>query len=349
MKRQATIQQITWFLDLNRTSQLNLSPPYQRKSVWTLKDRRFFLDTIFRNYPCPPLFLHKTITNDGFTEYHVVDGKQRLETVLLFAQDKIALDKDFGDVTLDGKKFSELTTEQKRVFWDYFFTCEFLDITNLEDVNMVFDRVNRNARNLKPQELRHAKYSGWFITKAETEAELPFWEALKITTKARRKRMDNVQFVSELLLIIIEKSIVGFSQDYLDDCTAKYEDYDDETTDIDTDEFEEKLNIIKDYLIKIEKYNNCITTYADTKAIFYTLWALLYFQIDSLPDDYTTFAEDFTNFMINVNKIKSDTVSSTESNLSTDEQLFADNLRGASTDLPQRIHRLKALTNALIG
>jgi len=54
MKRQPTTQQITWFLDHDRNGQLDLDPPYQRNSVWTPKDRRFFLDTIFRNYPTPP-------------------------------------------------------------------------------------------------------------------------------------------------------------------------------------------------------------------------------------------------------------------------------------------------------
>jgi len=54
MRRQPTTQQITWFLDLDRNGQLDLNPPYQRKSVWSPKDRRFFLDTIFKNYPTPP-------------------------------------------------------------------------------------------------------------------------------------------------------------------------------------------------------------------------------------------------------------------------------------------------------
>ncbi len=81
MQRRSTTQDISWFLDLRRNNQFDLNPPYQRRSVWNLKDRRFFLDTVFRGYPCPPIFLHKTINAEQKTVYAVVDGKQRLQTL----------------------------------------------------------------------------------------------------------------------------------------------------------------------------------------------------------------------------------------------------------------------------
>jgi len=49
--RRPITQDISWFLDQHRMGQLDLDPPYQRRSVWSPKDRRFFLDTIFRGYP----------------------------------------------------------------------------------------------------------------------------------------------------------------------------------------------------------------------------------------------------------------------------------------------------------
>ena len=94
-------------MDLDKTGQLNLEPPYQRKSVWTLKDRKFFLDTIFRNYPCPAVFIHKVTDEEGKTTYNVVDGKQRLQTILMFKNNELIIDKDFGDVTLNGKKITD--------------------------------------------------------------------------------------------------------------------------------------------------------------------------------------------------------------------------------------------------
>ena len=95
MQRRPTTQDISWLLDLERNKQLDLSPPYQRKSVWTRPDRQFFLDTIFRNYPSPAIFLHKTISAEGKTTYHVVDGKQRTETILDFVNEQAAASKGF--------------------------------------------------------------------------------------------------------------------------------------------------------------------------------------------------------------------------------------------------------------
>ena len=129
MKRQPTTQQLTWFLDLHRNKQLDLDPPYQRKSVWSSKDRKFFLDTIFRNYPAPPIFIHRSVDDNGFTMYHVVDGKQRLETILSFFNNKISIPANFGNQNLDNKKFKDLDQIEKRKFWDYTLVVDFIDIT----------------------------------------------------------------------------------------------------------------------------------------------------------------------------------------------------------------------------
>ena len=51
MVRNITMQDISWFLDLKDKGQLNLEPPYQRRSVWSAGDRRYFIDTILNNYP----------------------------------------------------------------------------------------------------------------------------------------------------------------------------------------------------------------------------------------------------------------------------------------------------------
>lgn len=49
MKRFHTVQNIAWFVDLINRGQLILDPPYQRKSVWTPRYKRFFIDTILRH------------------------------------------------------------------------------------------------------------------------------------------------------------------------------------------------------------------------------------------------------------------------------------------------------------
>lgn len=228
MKRTSRPQDISWFLDENQSKRLNLDPPYQRRSAWTTKDRRTFLDTIFRNYPCPAIFLHKEI-RDGNTVYNVVDGKQRLETIIMFSEGRIALDKAFGHDDLNGKRWDQLSDAWKRAFWDYLLPVEHIDFSEAS-INEAFNRLNRNSRKLEPQEIRHSQFDGWFINFVESECQDPLWAAFGITSPARVRRMKDSQFISELALVVIENKIHGFDQDFLTDAYARYDDFEEAGT-----------------------------------------------------------------------------------------------------------------------
>lgn len=345
MKRQPTTQQITWFLDLYRNSQLDLEPPYQRKSVWSSKDRKFFLDTIFRNYPAPPIFIHRTVNDQGYTKYHVVDGKQRLETILSFFENRISIAQDFGDVNLNNKKFKDLTPDYKRIFWDYTLVVDFIDSIDGKNIEEVFDRVNRNARNLLPQELRHARYNGWFINFVEEESDVDFWWDYKISTRGRDKRMKNVQFVSELIMIVLENKIIGFDQGYIDEIYAKYDDIEEiqESGDFILEEFTKRLSEIKQFIIAVDNHNESISKYASgSNNNFYTLWAYVHLYNSQNPVE---FAIAYDAFMEKVSKVKE--MQDAGEVIEEDVLNYSNNSKGAVTDLPQRRERLLALTNSI--
>ena len=58
------------------------NPDYQRAESWKLAQKQALLDSIFRNYPIPPLFLHKITDADldgnESTNYDIIDGQQRI-------------------------------------------------------------------------------------------------------------------------------------------------------------------------------------------------------------------------------------------------------------------------------
>ncbi len=66
-----------------RNRQINLSPGFQRKSVWTASDRRRLIQSIVDGYPLPSIFLYQR-DHQGKLIYDVIDGKQRIETILMF-------------------------------------------------------------------------------------------------------------------------------------------------------------------------------------------------------------------------------------------------------------------------
>lgn len=333
MQRQPRHQDISWFIDLVRGDQLNLSPPYQRKSAWTPKDRRAFLDTIFRNYPCPAIFLHKEI-KEGKAVYNVVDGKQRLESILAFANGKIAIDKDFGDDRLNGKKFAKLDDDLKRAFWNYTLPVEMIDFEGTDTLKEVFARLNRNARKLESQEIRHSQFDGWLMRFVEAEAEDQTWKDFKISTKANVRRMKDHQFISELLLVIIQKKIHGFDQDWLDECYAAYDapDDPDTTVAIDTEAVQERFAECKAFIRDMESHNKCVTEHADTLASFYSLWAWAALK-RSADKSAAAAAEAFAKFMV---EVEADAPIGNAGE-------YAKWLRGASTDEEPRTNRLKLL------
>ena len=224
VERRATTIDISWFLDLERNGQLQMNPPYQRKSVWTHKDKLFFLDTVFNNFPCPAFYIQKDISSNE-TKYNVVDGKQRLTAIFEFYKGKLRLPDNMGDENLNGKKWTDIEKNEvyKRKFLDYVVTVEQLNAIDGNGWNDVFYRLNKNAKTLSRQELRHAQFDGWFINRAEQEVEKDkFWQLLKIPTPSKARRMKDVEFVSILLLIILEGKIVGFPQSNLDSLYEKY-------------------------------------------------------------------------------------------------------------------------------
>lgn len=336
MNRQPRPQDISWFLDQERNNQLNVSPPYQRKSAWTPKDRRAFLDTIFRNYPCPAIFLHKEI-KDGKTVYNVVDGKQRLETIIGFAKDSIAIDKEFGDSRLDGRKFAKLDEDLRRAFWNYTLPVEMIDFEGTDQLKEVFSRLNRNARKLEAQEIRHSQFDGWLVRFVETEAEEPFWRDFKISTKANARRMKDHQFISELLLVVVEGAVHGFDQDWLNECYAAYDVPDDPDSEVSIDEenIQNEFSNCKDFIRKMDAVNKCVTNYAGTFASFYSLWTWVALaRNEKSPEDVSAAYE---TFMLDV----------TSSTPSPRASRFGKALKGASTDFEPRSTRHNILKEVL--
>ncbi|MCY2979253.1 MAG: DUF262 domain-containing protein [Planctomycetota bacterium] len=348
MQRRPSSQDISWFIDQRRHGQLDLDPPYQRKSVWNLKDRRYFLDTIFGDYPSPQVYLHKLDVPDK-TVYAVVDGKQRLQTIFKFIDDEISIDPEMKNERLKGKKWSELDKNERQILWNYVIPVEFLsfDANDTHVVSLAFDRLNRNMRKLEPQELRHARWDGWFISLVEAECERPEWLTLGVVTKARSKRMKDAQFISELLLVVLEGGQHGFDQDNLDRAYGEYDDANEVAQSKDTDDYEAKVQETKEFLIAMQTHNGCVKKYANSLAPFYSLWAAVALHREELGD-----AEDFATKFEEFIKIGKEAMAEptvllealgSENPLARLPVDFQHAAKGAATDLNPRKKRLEAL------
>lgn len=351
MARSLTTQDISWFLDLEEKGQLDLNPPYQRKSVWSPRDRRYFIDTILNNYPAPPVFLHKSLNDNGRATYHVVDGKQRLQTIIDFSKNLIRIPDDFSDVNLQRKRWNDLERGTRERFWNYVLIVEMLPDTGDAALKNTFERINRNSRKLTEQEMRHARYDGWLITLAEAEAEKQEWKDFGVVTTARAKRMADVQFISELLYVLLKRKITGFDQDQLNEFYAEYEDTS-EIADLVEEDFRVELEVVKGHFKAVLLANPGLKDLVKVQSHFYTLWSYFVLQKARLLP-VADFVSRYTDFMAQVALAVTDELPAAEGDAaSAIRQLIVDyaaNARGATTDLAPRTKRLRSLTGFIHG
>lgn len=62
---------------------INLNPVFQRGSVWTLPGRQKLIKNVVMGRPIPAIFVYKDEDGSKYT-FNILDGKQRLESILLF-------------------------------------------------------------------------------------------------------------------------------------------------------------------------------------------------------------------------------------------------------------------------
>src|SRR5258706_1681289 len=80
-------------------NRIQLDPLYQRLSdIWSLEKRQLLIDSILNDYDIPKLYFHILPHDEKIKtgkEYAVIDGRQRIETILKFVNGDFSLAKDF--------------------------------------------------------------------------------------------------------------------------------------------------------------------------------------------------------------------------------------------------------------
>ncbi|MGW6699827.1 DUF262 domain-containing protein [Nocardia sp. NPDC055049] len=186
------------FLKWDDDKELVLNPTFQRGPVWASPARSYLIDSILRGYPIPKLLLRTTVDRDSRrTIRDVVDGQQRLRSIIEFAGNKLVLGPKAGDFR--GKRYSDLEDEQKDDFLSYKLTCEQLINASDSDVLEVFLRINSYAVPVIGSELRNAKYDNHFSSavKDVIRQTARVWE-LGVLGNRDRVRMVDQSVVAEI-------------------------------------------------------------------------------------------------------------------------------------------------------
>lgn len=210
-------------IDINQLSswdtskELVLKPIYQRNKVWNDAAKSYLIDSIMRDYPIPPIFMRDKLNlAERKTIREVVDGQQRISTMLDFYNNKFPIKKSQNE-DLGGKYFCDLSEEEQEHFLTYKIVVE--KITEKDD-SLVFDmfaRLNSNSIPLNKQELRNAKFTGEFKV-AAYDMSLSYREMFskfEIFTTSQLSRMLDVEFVSTIMLEY-DLGVVDISSNIID-------------------------------------------------------------------------------------------------------------------------------------
>jgi hypothetical protein len=228
-------------LDFVRSKKwLNMRPEYQRRLVWDGAKRSLFIESLLLNVPIPPIFLYEW----DLSRYEVMDGQQRLNSIVDFYEDGFALKGLERWEELNGLRFSDLPETLTRGLDRRRISATVLLIEGTQkplpqqsDIRkLVFERLNTGGENLNAQELRNCLYAGEFNNLLIELSRYPLftdiWEIPRykrnvdahgnVTTilreNPRYKRMQDCELVLRYFAFRKRANIRGSVRSMLDRC-----------------------------------------------------------------------------------------------------------------------------------
>ena len=208
-----TIQNI---VNLYDNGHLNLSPGFQRDSVWSERDRQKLIESILRKYPIPAVFFRRR-QDEGEICYDVIDGKQRIESILMF-MGKIRGGRFSTRVQLPGDDERDWVdwnwlrrNEKQHLLTGYEIPTIEVD-GELADIIDLFVRINSTGKALTTAEKRHAKYyNSEFLREAGRLASRyeDYFRRQNILSAGQVNRMKHVELICELMVSIHQGDVIN--------------------------------------------------------------------------------------------------------------------------------------------
>jgi len=265
-------------LDISRlldSGELSIQPKYQRRrTAWPINAKTALMDTILNNFPLPPIYLRDYIDDNGKRRKEIIDGQQRISTILEFYKNKFSLSKNIFDEAFYNSIFRELPAEEQLMIED--FEVSFISIRGASngDIISIFSRLNSFSLPLNSQEKMNSLYTGEIkslIYELASEYNT-FWLDFKILTPAIIARMADASLVSDILYTVIygRKSA---SSKLLDKMYQEYDDNFPLKNKINSN-FNETISILGNLF-----ESNSIIKVFKPKFMFYSLFLVVYARL----------------------------------------------------------------------
>lgn len=197
---------------------LILDVDYQRNYICDIKQSSKFIESILIGCIIPEIQLY--LNKDD--KHEVIDGKQRLTSIIKFMKNEYELTGLEEVEELNGYKYKDLSKDiQKKL---KFYKLNTRVTSNVEEdyKYKIFLRLNKGSQNLKPQEIRNCIFRGTLLSKIKLISN---YDICKEIMPIDNLRMDRDEMVLKLIALgrfynkkwsSAQKCLLEFLKDYKD-------------------------------------------------------------------------------------------------------------------------------------
>ena len=148
---------VEYIYELIKRNKIILEVPFQRNMIWSREKSSLLIESIIMNVPIPPLYFAEEENGDWL----VIDGLQRLSSILNFYDNEFSLYKLEVMKELDTYKYKDLPPKSRSSLNDGLIRVNIIKKDSHPSIKYdIFMRLNRGAVTLNYQELRNCLYRG---------------------------------------------------------------------------------------------------------------------------------------------------------------------------------------------
>ena len=243
----------------SKDSAYELQPDFQRrKGRWDNDKKSKLIESFIINVPVPPVFLYEV----SYANYEVMDGLQRISTIIDYYNDGFELTGLEQWAELNGMKYSQLPEKIKEGIDRRYLSSIILlneSASNpqkaMQMKQLVFERLNTGGEPLKGQEIRNAIYKGKMnelcIKLSDNATFKKLWGLKNDNATATEKdplyrEMGDVELVLRFFAMRFVDKFTIKLDDFLDTYLKNSNSYPDETIDKLEDLFVRNINVAYD-------------------------------------------------------------------------------------------------------
>ena len=294
---------------------LSFDHPIQRKSEqWSDTQKSLLIHSMLANYPVPNIYVLREDSqeldekNKPVFNYFVMDGKQRLTSVLSYIWGEFPLDENIPAIIIEdveyqiaGKYFCDLDEPVQYEIKRYKFEIVAFEECSNREIEEIFFRLN-NSTPLTKSQVAKAKVG---VEIAEFINELltsKFFTVSCNFSKAQLKASDDQKVLIQSMMLLDTNNVPDFElKDFSENSILEYSEsirgtYTDKQSNILksaiqylTDAFPEKNKQLRKISIPTLVYMADIAEDKEIKPMYFRQWFEFFTEEDELMEDYKTF------------------------------------------------------------